>query len=105
MAVGFLVEFGRMARARFIDCRKETVGGKFPDPGEQFPAPFNRFLLEVISKRPVAKHLEEGVMIRVEADVVEVVMFAAGADALLRVRRARPDSVGSHYRAGPFVHI
>src|SRR5207247_2956491 len=42
MAVGFPIEFGRIARARFIDCRIETVGGKFPDPGEQFPAPFYR---------------------------------------------------------------
>ena len=46
----------------------------------------DRFLLEVIAERPVAEHLEEGVVVGVLADVVEVVVLAAGADALLRVR-------------------
>ena len=46
-------------------------------------------LLEVIAKAPVAEHFEEGVVIGVEADVFEVVVFAAGADAFLGVGRAR----------------
>ena len=47
----------------------------------------DRFLLEVVAEAPVAEHLEEGVVVGVLADVVEVVVLAAGADALLRVRR------------------
>ena len=39
--------------------------------------------LEVIAEGEVAEHLEEGVMPRSIADVVEVVVLAAGADALL----------------------
>ena len=34
---------------------------------------------------PVAQHLEEGVVVDVLADVVEVVVLPAGAHALLRV--------------------
>ena len=56
-----------------------------PDPGEQLPGPGDRLLLEVIAEGPVAEHLEEGVVIGVVADVVEVVVLSAGADALLRV--------------------
>jgi hypothetical protein len=58
---------------------------ELPDVGEQFPRPRDRFLLEVIAETPVAEHLEEGVVVGVLADVVEVVVLAAGADALLRV--------------------
>jgi hypothetical protein len=36
----------------------------------------------------VTEHLEEGVVVVVLADVVEVVVLAARADALLRVGRA-----------------
>ena len=56
-----------------------------PDFREQFPRPGDRFLLEVVAEGPVAEHLEEGVVVGVLADVVEVVVLAAGADALLRV--------------------
>eukprot|EP00959_Pyramimonas_sp_CCMP1952_P049085 1025194-Pyramimonas_sp.AAC.1 len=44
--------------------------------------------LEVVPEGPIAQHLEEGVVIGVLAHVVQVVVLAAGADALLCVRRA-----------------
>src|SRR5262249_38006490 len=40
-----------------------------------------------IAEAPVAEHLEEGLVVGVLAHVVEVVVLAAGADALLRVCR------------------
>ena len=46
--------------------------------------------LKVVGERPVAQHLEERVMIDVLADVVQVVVLAAGANTLLRVARALP---------------
>ena len=46
-------------------------------------------LLEVIAEAPVAEHLEERVVVGVFAHIVEVVVFAAGADALLGVRDTR----------------
>src|SRR5581483_3136635 len=48
----------------------------------------DRFPLEIIAEAPVAEHLEERVMIRVEADVIEIVVLAAGANAFLCVSRA-----------------
>ncbi len=66
----------RDVQARFVHL---------PDVGEQFPGPGDGFLLEVIAKAPVAEHLEEGVVVGVLADVVQIVVLAAGADALLRV--------------------
>ena len=59
--------------------------------------------LKVVAERPVTQHLEEGVVVRVLADIVEVcalvsafarwsdrltVVLAAGTNALLRVHRA-----------------
>ena len=41
-------------------------------------------LLEVVAEREIAEHLEEGVVARGEADIVEVVVLAAGAHAFLR---------------------
>ena len=41
-------------------------------------------VLEVVAEREIAQHLEEGVMPGGVADIVEVVVLAAGAHALLR---------------------
>ena len=56
-----------------------------PDPSEQLPCPRANFLLEVVAERPIAQHLEKRVVINVFADIVEIIVFAASADALLRV--------------------
>ena len=45
--------------------------------------------LEVVAEREVAQHLEERVVARGAADVLEVVVLAAGAHALLRAGGAR----------------
>jgi hypothetical protein len=50
---------------------------------QQLPAPADRVLLEVVAEREVAEHLEERVVAVGEADVVEVVVLAAGAEAAL----------------------
>ena len=96
MVVGFLVEFGRLAFARLIDGGVEAFRRK-PEPflrRDEFPRPFDGFLFEIIAKAPVAEHLEKRVVIGVEADVFEVVVFAAGADAFLGVGGA-PGFVGA----------
>jgi len=69
-----------------------------PTLDDEFPRPVNRFLLEVtcpdavvcvgVAKTPVAEHLEESVMIGVEADVFEVVVFATGTDTFLSISGA-----------------
>ena len=83
--VRLLVEFARVALARLVDGGEEPFLREPPDAGEQLPGPLDRLLFEVVAERPVAEHLEEGVMVGVHPDVLEVVMLAAGADALLRV--------------------
>ena len=74
--------------AGLIDGGVEAVLGELPDVRDQFPGPFDGFFFEIIAEAPVAEHLEKGVVIGVQADVVEVVVFAAGADAFLGVGRA-----------------
>jgi hypothetical protein len=68
--------------------RVQTVLRQAVDLGEQLPGPVDRFDLEVVAERPRAEHFEERVVVRVLADVVEIVVLAAGADALLRVHDA-----------------
>src|SRR5439155_24787628 len=56
--------------------------------GEEIPCVLDCFALEVISKRKVPEHLEKSLMPRGLSYFVEVVMLAAGAQALLRRSRA-----------------
>ena len=55
----------------------------------QFPGEVDGVGLEVVAEGEVAQHLEEGVMAAGVADVLEVVVLAAGADAFLRAGGAR----------------
>ena len=58
--------------------------------GDQVPGELDGAVLEIVAEREVAEHLEEGVVARGVADIVEVVVLAAGAHAFLRAwRRAR----------------
>ena len=60
--------------------------------GDEFPGEANGVALEVITKREIAEHLEEGVMPRGVADLLEVVVLAARSHALLH--RRRPPAAG-----------
>ena len=64
---------------------------------QQIPGVFDRVLLEIVAERKVAEHFEERVVARGIADIVEVVVLAAGAHAFLR--RRRPD-IGALLDAG-----
>ena len=57
--------------------------------GEQLPGEQDRALLEIIAEGEIAEHLEEGVVAGGVADIVEVVVLAAGAHAFLRRGRAQ----------------
>ena len=46
--------------------------------GEELPAVADRLVLEVVAEAEVAEHLEEGVVARGVADVLEIVVLAAG---------------------------
>src|SRR5690606_34908521 len=54
----------------------------------EFPRQFDRILLKIVAEGEIAEHLEKGVMARSIADIVEIVVLAAGANALLSAGRA-----------------
>jgi hypothetical protein len=59
--------------------------------GDELPGEADRVALEIVAEREVAEHLEEGVVPGGVPHLLEVVVLAAGAHALLRRRRpARP---------------
>ena len=55
---------------------------------EQFPRPVDGFGFEVVPKRPVAEHFEEGVVVGVHADFLQVVVLSTDAKAFLGVGNA-----------------
>ena len=57
--------------------------------GDQVPGELDGELLEVVAEGEVAEHLEKRVVTRGVADIVQVVVLAAGAHAFLRGRGAR----------------
>src|SRR5262249_12216971 len=72
-----------------VDRGVELVLRQLPDAGQELPRPYDRVALPVVAERPVAQHLEEGVMIGVAADLLEDVVLGADAQHLLAVGRAR----------------
>ena len=101
---GFLVAVGGVALGfvGLVNGGIDALGGEFPAVDDELPRPADGFLFEVVAEGPVAEHLEEGVVVGVEADVIEVVVLAAGADALLCVGGA---GVAAGDCARPFAHV
>ena len=83
-----------------IHRHQQLLGRKGEILGDQRPGKLDRFGLEIIPEGEIAEHFEEGVMPGRVADIVEVVMLAAGAHAFLRRDRAR---VGAPLLAGKDV--
>ena len=77
----------RDARLALEDRREQSVRRELPFLRQQFPGVGDRVLLEVVAEGEVPEHLEERVVAERGADVVEVVVLAADAHALLRGRR------------------
>ena len=59
---------------------------QFQDFYQIFPRPADRFFLEVIAERPVAKHFKHGVVVRIVSYFFQVIMLSAYAQTFLRVR-------------------
>ena len=83
-----------------VDGDQQALDRQLEFPGEQVPGKLDRVLLEIVTEGEVPEHLKEGVMAGRVADVVEVVVLAAGAHAFLRGDRAR---VGPLFQAGEHV--
>ncbi len=83
-----------------IDGDEQMLGIEREVLGDELPGQRDRALLEVVAEGEVAEHLEERVMPVGVADVVEVVVLAAGAHALLRGGGA---GIGARLLAGEHV--
>ncbi len=68
--------------------------------GDQGPGEFDRVFLEIVAEGEIPQHLEKGVVTRGVADIVEVVVLAAGTHAFLARRGA---AVGALLSAGEDV--
>ena len=67
-----------------VDRDQQAVLGQAELARDQVPGELDGEVLEVVAEGEVAEHLEEGVVARGIADVLQVVVLAAGAHALLR---------------------
>ncbi|ODA68892.1 hypothetical protein A7A08_00726 [Methyloligella halotolerans] len=80
-------------RCRFgvlaIDGDEKLLGRKAEALGQQLPGERNRLFLEIIAEGKIPQHLEEGVVAGGIADIVEIVVLTAGADAFLGRHGAR----------------
>ena len=72
-----------------VDRAPEPLGRDAEVLRQKLPREADRVALEVVAEAEVAEHLEERVMARRVADVLEVVVLAARAHAMLRARGAR----------------
>ena len=66
----------------------QTFSGEIQPLREQFPGPGYGFFLIVVAEGPVSEHFEEGLVDGRPAHVLQVVVFAAGANAFLVIHRA-----------------
>ena len=89
--IGLLVELpgvaGRLIRA--VHSGVQTLHREAPAFHDQLPGPADGLFLEIIAEGPVAQHLEEGVVVAVLTHILQVIVLAAGTNALLRIRRTR----------------
>ena len=87
-----IVGFG-VARHSAFAIKNRHIEFALVDPkplrrSNQLPGVGDGVFLEIVAKRKIAQHFEERMMAVGEADVFEVVVFAAGANAFLRSRGA-----------------
>jgi hypothetical protein len=71
-----------------VDRRPQLFRRQPVHLGQELPRIADRVALEIVAEAEIAEHLEERVMPRRVADVVEVVVLAAGPHAALRGGRA-----------------
>src|SRR6185503_15929338 len=65
--------------------RRKPLAGNPEVLGQELPGPMDRLALEIVAEAPVAEHLEQGVVARGAADLLEVVVLAGNAEAPLVV--------------------
>ncbi len=71
-----------------VDRGGHSLGRQAELLGQVLPRPVDGVALEVVAEAPVAEHLEQGLVARRAADLLEVVVLAGHPQAGLRVHRA-----------------
>ncbi len=86
---GSLVVAGDVLLGRTLEYGDvEVLGIQFQHVYQILPSHVYGTLLEVVAERPVAQHLEHGVVVRVVSHLFQVVVLTTDAQALLRVSTA-----------------
>ena len=83
-----------------IDRHQQPVLGQAVFAGDKVPGELDGEVLEVVAEGEIAQHLEEGVVPGGVADILQIVVLAAGAHAFLRGDGA---VVGAAFCAGEHV--
>src|SRR5690625_3298995 len=60
--------------------RIESIRIQTPSVYQKLPGPADRLLLEVVSERPVAQHLEESVVVGIPSYLLKIVVLAARSE-------------------------
>src|SRR3954465_7376707 len=71
-----------------MDAHPKQLGIEADLLRHELPRETNRIALEVVAEREVAEHLEESVVPRRVAHLLQIVVLAARANAFLRGRRS-----------------
>ena len=101
----FVIATQALFRRAFEHRHVEVSWVDFQHINDIFPCKIDGAFLEVIAKRPVAEHLEHGVVIRIMSHFFQIVVFARHAQAFLRVGYTRIfDGVIAQNNALPRVH-
>ena len=87
VVIGLAVERHAVLLRAFEDRGVHPLGGELVDVVQQLPRPGDRLLLEVVAVGPVAQHLEHRMVVGVVPDLLQVVVLARDAQALLRIGR------------------
>src|SRR5271166_2443159 len=101
--IGFLAEPRAASRTnpdflgpdafRFLVLREDrhpqTVLWNTQRTGHEIPGEVNRFALEIVAKAEIAEHFEKSMMSGRVADILQIIVFAAGTHAALCARCAR----------------
>ncbi len=80
-----------------INGDKELVLRKTEFLSDQVPGEADGFVFEIVAEREIAQHFKESMVTRRIADIVQIVVLPAGANAFLRGRGA---IIGAMFKTG-----
>ena len=67
----------------FVYAYPEFIGRQFETIKQQFPGKLDSFALEIVPERKITQHFEKRMMSRRVANIIQIVMLAAGTHATL----------------------